>query len=202
MSTPTPKQIGRRAIDYDSQIRQGLEDGDIRQVVKRLGSDLVSGHKPPAFFLTHILLDVGTVFVPPRGRDSGPKGCLSEGTLPVSIRSGVEQQQERRRLPRRPTGPPCPVRQGETALIPHRHARLRSLCHSCSPRTFEGQTLSPGQCPHPPSHTLHPSPSPTTCQAGPVALTLALTITTTSDPEARTEGEPTHSSSRPSHCPR
>jgi len=48
MSTPaaslTPKQIRRRANDYDSQIRQGLEDGDVRQVVKRLGPDLVSGN--------------------------------------------------------------------------------------------------------------------------------------------------------------
>ena len=46
MSTPladlTPKVIKCRAIDYDAQIRQGLEDGDIRKVVKRLGADLVS----------------------------------------------------------------------------------------------------------------------------------------------------------------
>jgi hypothetical protein len=41
-SSMTPTQIRRRANDYDSQIRQGLEDGNIRQVVKRLGADLVS----------------------------------------------------------------------------------------------------------------------------------------------------------------
>src|SRR6266508_1400849 len=41
----TPKQISCRATDYDSQIREGLEDGSIRQVVKRLGSDLVSQKK-------------------------------------------------------------------------------------------------------------------------------------------------------------
>jgi hypothetical protein len=38
----TPAQIRRRANDYDTQIRQGLEEGSIRQVVKRLGPDLVS----------------------------------------------------------------------------------------------------------------------------------------------------------------
>ena len=38
----TPAQIRRRAIDYDSQIRLGLEEGNIRQVVKKLGNDLVS----------------------------------------------------------------------------------------------------------------------------------------------------------------
>lgn len=38
----TTPQIRRRANDYDAQIRQGLEDGNVRQVVKRLGKDLVS----------------------------------------------------------------------------------------------------------------------------------------------------------------
>lgn len=38
----TAPQIRRRANDYDAQIRQGLEDGNVRQVVKRLGKDLVS----------------------------------------------------------------------------------------------------------------------------------------------------------------
>jgi hypothetical protein len=38
----TPQEIRRRTNDYDSQIRQGLEDGDVRDVVKLLGSDLVS----------------------------------------------------------------------------------------------------------------------------------------------------------------
>jgi hypothetical protein len=38
----TPTQIRRRAIDYDSQIREGLDEGNIRQVVKRLGVNLVS----------------------------------------------------------------------------------------------------------------------------------------------------------------
>ncbi len=52
----TPKQISRRATDYDSQIREGLEDGSIRQVVKRLGSDLVSQKKKVLFYLLHDLL--------------------------------------------------------------------------------------------------------------------------------------------------
>jgi hypothetical protein len=38
----TPQQIRRRANDFDFQIRQGLEDGNIRQVVKQLGAELVS----------------------------------------------------------------------------------------------------------------------------------------------------------------
>jgi hypothetical protein len=40
----TARQIRRWANDYDAQIRQGLEDGNVRQVVKRLGKDLVSGN--------------------------------------------------------------------------------------------------------------------------------------------------------------
>ena len=43
--TLTPQQIRRRANDYDSQIRQGLDDGNVRHVVKRLGKDLVSRQK-------------------------------------------------------------------------------------------------------------------------------------------------------------
>jgi len=38
----TAHQIRRRANDYDGQIRLGLEEGNVRQVVKRLGKDLVS----------------------------------------------------------------------------------------------------------------------------------------------------------------
>src|SRR6266545_2925197 len=52
----TPKQISRRATDYDSQIQEGLEDGSIQQVVKRLGSDLVSQKKKVLFYLLHDLL--------------------------------------------------------------------------------------------------------------------------------------------------
>ena len=44
-SSLNPQQIRRRANDYDSQIRQGLEDGNVRKVVKRLGADLVSKKK-------------------------------------------------------------------------------------------------------------------------------------------------------------
>lgn len=38
----TPTQLRRRANDYDLQIRQGLEDGSVRKVVKQLEKDLVS----------------------------------------------------------------------------------------------------------------------------------------------------------------
>ena len=44
-SVPTslsPDQIRRRIVDYDSQVRQGIEDGNIQQVMKRLGPLLVS----------------------------------------------------------------------------------------------------------------------------------------------------------------
>ena len=53
MSNPatslTPGQIRRRAKDYDMQIRQGLEEGNVRQVVKRLGPELVRKKKLPLF---------------------------------------------------------------------------------------------------------------------------------------------------------
>jgi len=44
-SVPTslsPDQIWHRIVDYDSQVRQGIEDGNIRQVMKQLGPLLVS----------------------------------------------------------------------------------------------------------------------------------------------------------------
>jgi len=52
----TPQQIRRRVTDYDSQIRQGLEDGNIRQVVKRLGGDLVSQVNSMYISLTNHLI--------------------------------------------------------------------------------------------------------------------------------------------------
>ncbi len=38
----TPEQIRRRCNDFDDQVRQGLEDGSIRSVMKRIGAQLVS----------------------------------------------------------------------------------------------------------------------------------------------------------------
>ena len=38
----TPPQIRRLIIDFDQQIREGLEDGEIRKVMKSLAADLVS----------------------------------------------------------------------------------------------------------------------------------------------------------------
>ena len=49
----TPEQIRRRMNDYDNQIRQGLEDGTIRNVMKRLGQPLVS---PKIYFYDSPLL--------------------------------------------------------------------------------------------------------------------------------------------------
>jgi len=40
-----PAQLRRRVVDFDAQIRQGLEEGNVREVVKRLGADLVSKKK-------------------------------------------------------------------------------------------------------------------------------------------------------------
>jgi len=55
MSNPatqmTPAQIRRRSIDYDQQIRDGLENGTIRQVVKQLGRNLVRKKKISFVFL-------------------------------------------------------------------------------------------------------------------------------------------------------
>jgi len=50
-SIPTslsPDQMQRQMVDYDSQVRQGIEDGNIWQVMKQLGPLLVS----PIFFPT------------------------------------------------------------------------------------------------------------------------------------------------------
>ena len=62
MSNPaaslSPAQIRRRANDYDSQIRQGLEDGNVRQVVKRLGNDLVSKKKNSHMFIILIFCPI------------------------------------------------------------------------------------------------------------------------------------------------
>ena len=41
-SAPTPEQIRRRLNDFDYQIRQGLEDGSVRSVMKRLSGTIVS----------------------------------------------------------------------------------------------------------------------------------------------------------------
>ena len=51
-STLTPSAILRRANDYDEQIREGLENGNVRLVVRRLGTKLVSG----CFFVLLLLL--------------------------------------------------------------------------------------------------------------------------------------------------
>jgi len=41
-SSITPKEIRRRINDLDAQVRQGLEDGTIRGVMKRIGPAFVS----------------------------------------------------------------------------------------------------------------------------------------------------------------
>lgn len=38
----TPDQIRRRLRDYDAQVRQAVEEGTIRQLMKMIYSDLVS----------------------------------------------------------------------------------------------------------------------------------------------------------------
>lgn len=48
--TIPPSQIGRQVIDYDLQIREGLEEGNVRQVMKELGDDLVSRSPTKIFF--------------------------------------------------------------------------------------------------------------------------------------------------------
>ena len=40
--TLTPEQIRRRVVDFDVQIRQGLDEGNIRNVMKRIGVSMVS----------------------------------------------------------------------------------------------------------------------------------------------------------------
>ncbi len=55
-STPTllsPDQIRHRIIDYDTQVRQGIEDGTIWQVMKQLRPLLVSPVFFPAILTTY-----------------------------------------------------------------------------------------------------------------------------------------------------
>jgi hypothetical protein len=88
----TAPQIRRRANDYDAQIRQGLEDGNVRQVVKRLGKDLVSRN---FFFLlisTYNVLD--RAVDPSCEGHRGTEGFIPEASVPLLVRSGLEQKQE------------------------------------------------------------------------------------------------------------
>jgi hypothetical protein len=103
MSNPdpslTPAQIRRRANDYDSQIRQGLEDGNVRQVVKRLGNNLVSKIMIVFLSFTDVGLDLDTAVDPSHEGHARTSGCVPEAVVPVPVHSGVECPQERRELP-------------------------------------------------------------------------------------------------------
>ena len=94
MSTPatslTATQIHHRANDYDSQIRQGLEDGSVRQVVKRLGKDLVSLQIIIVLMLTYIELNLDGVVDPSPEGDTKTSGCIPEALVFVPVRSGLE----------------------------------------------------------------------------------------------------------------
>lgn len=88
-SEMTAVQIRRRANDYDSQIRQGLEDGDVRQVVKRLGNNLVS-------WLDIALSNILTAYLdrssdPPDKGHQGTSGGFSKATVPLQVHPGMEQ---------------------------------------------------------------------------------------------------------------
>jgi hypothetical protein len=48
-----PAQLRRRVVDFDAQIRQGVEEGNVREVVRRLGTDLVSKKKILQFSLAN-----------------------------------------------------------------------------------------------------------------------------------------------------
>ena len=88
--TMTTAQIRRRAIDYDSQVRQGLEDGKIRQVVKALGTHLVSQNFFSLFFFTNIL-GVSDGAADHSGEGNGrTKGGLPQAPFFVGVHSRVE----------------------------------------------------------------------------------------------------------------
>ena len=89
-ATITHSQIRRRANDYDLQIRQGLEDGSVRQVVKRLGADLVSKAKKFALFQL-ISLNPGKTIGPSYEGISRTSGCISAALVFVPIHSRLEQ---------------------------------------------------------------------------------------------------------------
>ena len=87
----TASQIRRRANDYDSQIRQGLEDGNVRHVVKGLGADLVRNYDINFSFLTSLCSVLDGAFGPSAAGNTGTSGCLPKALVPVSIYQGLEQ---------------------------------------------------------------------------------------------------------------
>lgn len=97
----TPQQIRRRVNDYDSQIREGLEDGSIRQVVKRLGTNLVSKKKTRYRFEHANCFHAGSTFDPSYEGNPRTSRCISAAHVSISIRSGVEQKPDGRQLHRR-----------------------------------------------------------------------------------------------------
>lgn len=78
----TPKQIRRRVNDLDDQVRQALEDGTIRQVMKKIRPTFVS--RVVFFFClssSHLPLSG-----PPAGLSEGfarGKGCVSMHPFPL-----------------------------------------------------------------------------------------------------------------------
>jgi hypothetical protein len=145
----TAPQIRRRANDYDAQIRQGLDDGNVRQVVKRLGKDLVSRISVFLLIFTDIWLD--RTVDPSYERHTGTKGCISKAPVPVRIRSGLEQKQERPELPGCPAGHPQEIRRRSTISTPPArfHFDTAPDC-PCSP--------SPEQTPHSEGQNCHTPP--------------------------------------------
>ena len=87
----TPSQIWCRANDYDSQIRQGLEDGNVRQVMKGLGADLVRSYHIFFSFLIALRCVLDGAFGSSAAGNTGTSGRLSKALVPVSVHPGLEQ---------------------------------------------------------------------------------------------------------------
>ena len=69
----TPAVIRRRMNDYDAQVREGLENGDIRAVLKRIGPAMVSSslsyfHTTNSFFFQSTLLALSSKGTPEQMR--------------------------------------------------------------------------------------------------------------------------------------
>ena len=85
-----PEQIQCRINDYDSQIRQGLEDGTIRNVVKRLRQVLVSTIIfSPASQLTESSFSTDR-FVCLSKRHPGTTSCMETQLVYLSVHSCME----------------------------------------------------------------------------------------------------------------
>jgi hypothetical protein len=86
-SAITPNQIRRRINDLDAQVRQGLEDGTIRNVMKRIGPAMVS--KIFCYFLSSSHWPLEPLTGLPERYPRGTSGFPAQ-LVPLQLPSGLE----------------------------------------------------------------------------------------------------------------